>query len=184
MGLRMRKSIKICKGVRVNFSKSGTSLSFGTRGLRQTISSSGRRTTSVGIPGTGIYYTTSSGGRKRTSSSSSTSYARAQAQAQRQQEKLNEIENNRRTVQNYNNLIESIKSLHKSCDEKIDWHHINSVPAPFDPMQPGPKENNATNIYNNFKFRFYENWFPKLGENRKEKLFNNIDIARKKDAEI
>ena len=24
MGLRMRKSIKICKGVRVNFSKSGT----------------------------------------------------------------------------------------------------------------------------------------------------------------
>ena len=106
MGLRMRKSIKICKGVRVNFSKSGTSLSFGTKGLRQTISTSGRRTTSVGIPGTGIYYTTSSGVRK--SSSSSTSYARAQAQAQRQQEKLNEIENNRRTVQNFNNLIEIV----------------------------------------------------------------------------
>jgi hypothetical protein len=28
MGLRMRKSITICKGVRLNFGKSGTSLSF------------------------------------------------------------------------------------------------------------------------------------------------------------
>ncbi len=181
MGLRMRKSIKICKGVRVNFSKSGTSLSFGTKGLRQTISTSGRRTTSVGIPGTGFYYTTSSSGKKR--SSSSNSYARAQAQAQRQQEKLNEIENNRRTVQNFNNLIESIKSLHKTCDEKIDWNHINSVPAPFDPMQSGPAEIAATQMYNNFKPRFYENWFPQLGEKRKQKLYDNIDIARKKDTD-
>ena len=51
MGLRMRKSITICKGVRLNFGKSGTSLSFGTRGLRQTIHSSGRLTTSMGIQG-------------------------------------------------------------------------------------------------------------------------------------
>jgi len=29
MGLRMRKSITICKGVRLNFGKTGTSLSLG-----------------------------------------------------------------------------------------------------------------------------------------------------------
>ena len=32
MGMRFRKSVKICKGVKVNFSKSGTSLSLGGRG--------------------------------------------------------------------------------------------------------------------------------------------------------
>ena len=34
MGFRFRKSVKICKGVKVNFSKSGASLSLGGRGYR------------------------------------------------------------------------------------------------------------------------------------------------------
>lgn len=54
MGLRFRKSIKICKGVKVNFGKSGASLSVGTKGFHKTFHTSGRVTTSVGIPGTGI----------------------------------------------------------------------------------------------------------------------------------
>ena len=40
MGLRMRKSFSVGKGVRVNLGKSGASLSFGGRGLRHTISTS------------------------------------------------------------------------------------------------------------------------------------------------
>ena len=32
MGLRFRRSVKICKGVKVNFSKSGAGLSLGGRG--------------------------------------------------------------------------------------------------------------------------------------------------------
>ena len=57
MGLRFRRSVTICKGVRVNFGSRGTSLSLGTRGCRYTMHTSGRRTVSAGIPGTGIYYT-------------------------------------------------------------------------------------------------------------------------------
>lgn len=57
MGLRFRRSVKICKGVRVNFSKSGPSLTLGTRGAKYTIGSNGRRTATIGIPGTGISYT-------------------------------------------------------------------------------------------------------------------------------
>lgn len=91
MELRMRKSIKICKGVRVNFGKKGASLSFGTRGLRYTIHSSGRRTSSVGIPGTGISCVTSSGGSKRQYSSSA--YNRKQRiQLEKQQQKMNEMQ--------------------------------------------------------------------------------------------
>lgn len=57
MGLRFRKSISLCKGVRLNFGKTGTSISVGGKGYRKTINTKGQVTTSVGIPGTGIYYT-------------------------------------------------------------------------------------------------------------------------------
>lgn len=57
MGLRYRKRIKLFKGVHLNIGKNGVSLSAGIPGLRKTIHSSGRVTTSIGIPGTGVYYT-------------------------------------------------------------------------------------------------------------------------------
>lgn len=57
MGLRFRKSVSLCKGVKLNFSKTGMSVSLGTKGYHKTISTSGRVTTTVGLPGTGIYYT-------------------------------------------------------------------------------------------------------------------------------
>lgn len=58
MGFRFqfRRSIKILPGVRWNISKGGSSLTFGGRGFRHTISKRGARTT-VGIPGTGLSYT-------------------------------------------------------------------------------------------------------------------------------
>lgn len=62
MGFRFRKSFKIAPGVRLNLNKKSTSLTFGGKGLHYTINSSGKRTASAGIPGTGLYYTESSGG--------------------------------------------------------------------------------------------------------------------------
>lgn len=56
MGLRFRKSVKILPGVKLNFSKSGTSMTVGKRGMSANFSSRGTRTT-VGIPGTGLSYT-------------------------------------------------------------------------------------------------------------------------------
>lgn len=66
MGFRARKSISIAKGVRLNISKTGVGISVGTKGLRHSVHSSGRRTRSVGIPGTGIGWVSSSSGSKRT----------------------------------------------------------------------------------------------------------------------
>ena len=59
MGLRARKSIKIAPGVKVNLSTKSVGLSFGGKGATYSVNSSGRRTTTVGIPGTGISYTSS-----------------------------------------------------------------------------------------------------------------------------
>ncbi len=53
MGFRFRKSVKICKGVKVNFSKSGASLTLGGRGNSINFSSRGI-TSTYGIPGTGL----------------------------------------------------------------------------------------------------------------------------------
>lgn len=55
MTVRFRRSLKIAPGVRINFNTHSTSLSLGPRGAHYTMSSSGRRTVSAGIPGTGLY---------------------------------------------------------------------------------------------------------------------------------
>lgn len=54
MGLRFQRSMQLIPGVRLNFSKSGIGTSFGVRGARYSISPTGRRTVSAGIPGTGL----------------------------------------------------------------------------------------------------------------------------------
>lgn len=59
MGLRFRKSINLGGGVRLNFNKKSTGISFGTKGARYSINSNGRKTASIGIPGTGLYWTES-----------------------------------------------------------------------------------------------------------------------------
>lgn len=59
--MRFRKSIKICKGIRVNVSKSGPSLTMGTKGASVSIGSKGTYL-NTGIPGTGLYDRTKIGG--------------------------------------------------------------------------------------------------------------------------
>ena len=58
MGWNFRKSVKIGPG-RLTFSKSGISASVGVKGARITKSTSGRTTKTIGIPGTGLYHTSS-----------------------------------------------------------------------------------------------------------------------------
>lgn len=54
MSLRFRRSIRIAKGVRLNFSKSGVGVSAGPRGMKVGIGPRGAYR-SIGIPGTGLY---------------------------------------------------------------------------------------------------------------------------------
>lgn len=56
MGFRFRKQIKIAPGVKLNINKDSASVSIGPKGLKQTYSTTGKKTTTVGIPGTGLSY--------------------------------------------------------------------------------------------------------------------------------
>lgn len=57
MGFRVRRSIRLGKGLRVNLSKSGASLSIGRPGATVNFGPKGKRTT-VGLPGSGLSYST------------------------------------------------------------------------------------------------------------------------------
>ena len=65
MGLRFRKSVKLAPGIKLNFGKKGVGMSFGGKGARFSVNSSGRSTATLGVPGTGLSYSTSLGGKKK-----------------------------------------------------------------------------------------------------------------------
>ena len=139
MGLCFRKSITIAPGVRVNLSKSGPSISFGKKGIRETISATGKSTTTVGIPGTGVYYKKSYDLKKlgkgkddkaSKGSKEKTAAAAAAAASETDQQKLAQLEENKAKVAEYEAYVNSIKSVHKATDVYIDWAALNRDEIP------------------------------------------------------
>ena len=58
--VRLFRRVRLAPGVSLNLSGSGPSVSFGVRGAHLTLGRSGVRRT-VGIPGTGLFYTSRQG---------------------------------------------------------------------------------------------------------------------------
>lgn len=81
MGFRFRKSFKIAPGIRLNLNKKSVGLRIGGKGAGVSFNSRGRVTKSVGVPGTGLYYTDSSqiGGNKGKKKSSNRARGSAQS---------------------------------------------------------------------------------------------------------
>ena len=66
MGFRFRKSVKLGKGVKLNFGKKSVGVSFGGRHGGVSINSKSGARGRVSLPGTGISYSTKlSGGKKK-----------------------------------------------------------------------------------------------------------------------
>lgn len=65
MGVRFRKSVKIAPGVKLNVGKSSAGVSFGGKGSHLSMNTSGRITTSAGVPGTGVSYVNQTGGSQK-----------------------------------------------------------------------------------------------------------------------
>ena len=139
MGLRFRKSISIIPGVKLNFGKSGMSVSTGVPGFRKTFHTSGRVTTSVGIPGTGLSYVTTEN-KNRTS--------RNQRQTRNETPSYYEPTPEPVTTPEYNEPEESYETssgltsktvtktvttdIHKITDDVIDWTEVMVNPCPPD----------------------------------------------------
>ena len=139
MGLRFRKSISIIPGVKLNFGKSGTSVSTGVPGFRKTFHTSGRVTTSMGIPGTGLSYVTTEN-KNRT--------PRNQRQPQNEAPTYYEPASEPITISEYNEPEEHYETsfeptsrtvtksvatdIHKITDDVIDWTEVMVNPCPPD----------------------------------------------------
>ncbi len=142
MGLNFRKSISLGKGLKLNLSKSGPSVSFGKSGFRQSVNLKGQARTTVGIPGTGVYYTKTSNvknivggltgkddskGKKSTkkdtaAKGSSTKAAKAAPAAKQVNEEL--IAQSKAQLEEFAAGIEALKSVHKQSDGYIDWEAL------------------------------------------------------------
>lgn len=71
MGFRFRKSVKLGKGVKLNFGKKSVGVSFGGRHGGVSINSKSGARGRVSLPGTGISYSTKlSGGKKKRATTS------------------------------------------------------------------------------------------------------------------
>lgn len=180
MGIRMRKSIKIAPGVRLNLGKSSVGMSFGTKGLRYSLNSSGRKTASVGIPGTGISYVKSMGGpTARNHRESYVEYKRLQAQIAKE-EAMQQAHN---IALEYETKIRALKTIHTECDERVNWKEIKLIPEPFVIGTVGPHEKIALESLNGYKPTMIEKMLKGLQQKKINELERNVLEARKRDEE-
>lgn len=128
MGLRFRKSISIIPGVKLNFGKTGMSLSAGVPGLRKTFHTSGKTTTSVGIPGTGLSYVTTENRNKKNSNKNNTKRTPADyyddAEMYTQDFNHEDISGISQDITNLSISRADLINIHKVADEAIDWTEV------------------------------------------------------------
>ena len=195
MGLRFHKSINICKGVKLNVSKSGVGVSLGTNGCRYSLNTSGRRTATLGIPGTGLSYVMVFGGKMKKSTSEAKkkqealkkekaelAEQKAKLAEEKAQQKADELRENELKAEEAANYIDVIKSVHKECENDMDWESVLETPPPFVKGQKGPRETEAEKALDSYKPGFADKFFGKEGKSRQQ-LEKAVEDARKLDAQ-
>lgn len=165
MGLNFHKSIRIAKGVSLNVGTNGVSMSVRGKknGIGYSLNSSGR--TTVSLPGTGLSYSTNlkTAAKKATASSrnyKSEAYQKKQAldkEKERRQkaaereaaaqekakQKQDELAANTLKVEEFENYLDMIRSVHKECEAPVDWVRIRDAAPPFAKAEGGPAEKAA-----------------------------------------
>lgn len=118
--MRFYRSVKICKGVRLNFSKSGVGMSIGPKGAKISIGPRGTYL-NTSIPGTGLSQRTKLSGRtssKRSNSLSSNDVARR---------KYEMMEKNAMKVDEYNEKNEQLINVVSLAPNVLDPQYFSSV---------------------------------------------------------
>ena len=183
MGLRFRKSITICKGVKLNIGKKGASVSLGKRGLHYTIHSSGRRTVTAGIPGTGLFYTKSINPKvsKATNNKRVSTTNKEQEALLKQQEREAQLAENKRIIQEYEEYLKLVRSLHQECNEPYKWRKVVENKSPLDAKGIGENERIADQNYRAFQETFAYKYMLFLNKSKIASLEADIERAKVAD---
>lgn len=192
MGLQFRKRIKICKGVNLNISKTGVGVSVGTKGARYSMHSSGRRTATVGLPGTGLYYTKNLSNSKKKDTSAKKAAATAKGASARKTTKEIEaqqaqaeqlLQEAQEELEQFERYIEVITHVHRDCDLAMNWNVIANREDTAATGGKGPRELKAQQEYDNYRPTLAEQIMKKLEQERRQELLDAIEEARRLDQE-
>lgn len=173
MGFKFRKSINLGGGLKLNINKNSVSVSGGVKGARVSVNSKGKATTTVGVPGAGLYYqeTTSLGGSKK--KSKGTSSSESNRQAQQLLKIINDCANIVNTTKDAKTFFYRYKMLlDKSYDLVAIEDDLN-----FSGQSPSQMLDNIiakrTDTINDFLTRYYNEMSNKLKELKTEKARMN-----------
>lgn len=174
MGFNFRKSIKLGKLFKLNLSKSGASVSFGGKGFRQSIGTSGNARTTFSLPGTGLSYSKTINAKKLLKMGANRNVFQKSAG-----EISPEIE-----VENHLADIALITTLHLDEDypRDVDWNDVIKEEEPFKKGEDGPFSKEAKEVLAANKPGFFKKLFGKGAELRE--LEKEVELAKKKDDEL
>jgi len=86
---------------------------------------------------------------------------------QKQYAKMQELEQAEYEVDEYENHIEIIQSLHKECCDRVDWEYIAGSSEPEKPKNTKACESTARREYEGYKPGFIDRIFKQEGKKRK-----------------
>lgn len=98
----------------------------------------------------------------------------------KEQQKQLEFQNAAQAVNEWNDYIQILKSIHKEASEKVDWKKIKNEPKPIEPRFSNSNEYEAQQRLNNFKPNLLDKIFGST-KGKIKNLENQILIAKNKD---
>lgn len=174
MGFRFRKSINLGKGFRLNVGKGSGSISFGGKGFRQSISTTGKATTTFGIPGTGLSYSKTFNPGKLIG---------------KKDQLFKKVEGNagltpEQEINEFTEDIAAITGLHREADypPDIDWNQVLNEEPPFAEGGDGPNTAAAKKLLDENKPGFLKKLFGGGGDTAL--LEKNVEEAKVLDQEL
>ncbi|ETA80162.1 DUF4236 domain-containing protein [Youngiibacter fragilis] len=174
MGFRFRKSINLGKGFRLNVGKGSGSISFGGKGFRQSISTTGKATTTFGIPGTGLSYSKTFNPGKLIGKKDQL-FRKAEGDTG-----LTPLQE----ISEFTEDIAAITGLHREADypPNVDWNSVLDEEPPFAKGEDGPNTAAAKKLLEENKPGFLKRLF---GGGQDTALFQkNVEEARLLDQEL
>lgn len=110
------------------------------------------------------------------------SYQRLLERRQALYDKMQEMEENTKTVNCFNEYIERIQTLHRECKSSYNWEQMKKEKPPRKPVYSNQKEKEASVALETFKPSFFDKLFKRERKKIKQ-LQDNLATAKLADEE-
>jgi hypothetical protein len=105
------------------------------------------------------------------------------ARQQKEYDKFAELERASFEVQEYENRIEQLITIHQDCSDVVDWKELKKKKQPKEPDYSSKNEDEANIELTNYKPGFFDKLFKKV-EKKRSLLKERILTAKKRDEQI